>query len=166
LFSGGTLAAEALVIWKETVGGVFSNVAADAAWRLEDTTRCHGNCALDLGEEEFTIGRPHPMINNDLRIRRLLQEAADPKVAVIVLDAVLGYGAHPNPAGELGPAVKRARELAAQEGRELLVVASVTGTQGDPQGLDQQVQALQQSGAIICNCNAAVARLAAFIIAA
>ena len=166
LFSGGTLAAEALLVWKDTLGEVFSNVASDPKWRMEDTSKCQGNCALDLGEEEFTVGRAHPMIDNDLRIRRLLQEASDPEVGVLVLDVVLGYGAHPDPAGELGPAVRRARQLAAQEGRELLVVASVTGTKEDPQGLDRQVQSLEQSGSIVCHCNAAAARLAAFIIAA
>jgi len=165
LFSGGTLAAEALVLWEDMVGGVFSNVAFDAQWQLKDITRCAGNCALDLGEEEFTLGRPHPMIDNDLRIRRMMQEAADPEVGVIVLDVVLGYGAHPDPAGELGPAIERVREFAEQQGRELLVIASVTGTRQDPQGLERQVTALEEAAAIVCSCNAAAARLARFIFA-
>jgi len=164
LFSGGTLAAEALVIWKEIVGDVLSNVAVDPRLRLKDATRSEGNCAVDLGEDEFTVGRPHPMIDNDLRIRRLLQEAADPEVAVVMLDVVLGYGAHPDPAGELGPAIRRARRRAADEGRELLVVASVTGTEEDPQGLSRQVLALEQAGAIVASCNGAAARLVGFIV--
>jgi FdrA protein len=105
------------------------------------------------------------MIDNDLRIRRMMQEAADPEVGVIVLDVVLGYGAHPDPAGELGPAIGRARELAEQQGRELLVIASVTGTREDPQGLERQVTALEDAAAIVCSCNAAAARLAGFIVA-
>ena len=165
LFSGGTLASEALVIWKDTLAGVRSNLAADPVLRLRDATQSEGNCAVDLGGDEFTVGRPHPMIDNDLRIRRLMQEAADPEVAVIVLDVVLGYGAHPNPAGELGAAIRQARENASSEGRELIFVASVTGTEGDPQGLDQQVRALEDAGAIVCECNAAAARLAGFIVA-
>jgi len=164
LFSGGTLAAEALVVWKEMLGDVFSNVAVDPRLKLKDATRSEGHCAVDLGEDEFTVGRPHPMINNDLRIRRLVQEAADPEVAVILLDVVLGYGAHPDPAGELGPAIRQAREHAANEERELTVVASVTGTEGDPQGLGRQVQALEEAGAIVCSCNAATARLAGFVV--
>ena len=119
---------------------------------------------MDLGEDEFTVGRPHPMIDNDLRIRRLMQEAADPEVAVILLDVVLGYGAHPDPAGELGPAIRRAREHAANEGRELIVVASVTGTEGDPQGLIRQVRALEGAGAVVASCDGAAARLAGFIV--
>jgi len=164
LFSGGTLAAESLIIWEEILGGVLSNVAVDSRLRLKDATRSEGNCAVDLGEDEFTVGRPHPMIDNDLRIRRLMQEAADPEVAVILLDVVLGYGAHPDPAGELGPAIRRAREHAANEGRELIVVASVTGTEGDPQGLTRQVQALEGAGAVVASCNGAAVRLAGFII--
>ncbi len=83
--------------------------------QLPDSTRSQGHSAIDLGEEEFTVGRPHPMIDNDLRIRRLLQEARDPQTAVILLDVVLGYGAHPDPASELGPAISQARQAAGQE---------------------------------------------------
>jgi len=165
LFSGGTLAAEGLVIWEGILGGVRSNLATDPGMRLRDATRSEGNCAVDLGGDEFTVGRPHPMIDNDLRIRRLIQEAADPAVAVIVLDVVLGYGAHPNPAGELGAAIRQTREKAANEGRELIFVTSVTGTEGDPQGFDRQVRALEDAGAVVCECNAAAARLAGFIVA-
>ena len=163
LFSGGTLVAEALVLWEGILGDVLSNVALDPRLKLRETTQSEGNCAVDLGEDEFTVGRPHPMINHDLRIRRLMQEAADPEVAVVVLDVVLGYGAHPDPAGELGPAIRQAREQAASEGRELVVVASVTGTEGDPQGLGRQVQTLEEAVAVVCGCNAAAARLAGFV---
>jgi len=165
LFSGGTLASEALVVWEGIRGGVRSNLATDPGLRLKDAARSEGNCAVDLGGNEFTVGRPHPMIDNDLRIRRLMQEAADAEVAVIVLDVVLGYGAHPDPAGELGAAIRQARENASSEGRELIFVTSVTGTEGDPQGLDRQVHMLEDAGTIVCECNAAAARLAGFIVA-
>jgi FdrA protein len=165
LFSGGTLASEALVIWRETLGDVLSNVALEPRLELRDATRSEGHCAVDLGEDEFTVGRPHPMIDYDLRVRRLLQEASDPEVAVIVLDVVLGYGAHPNPAGELGPAIRKARGQRAETGRDLIVIASVTGTEADPQRLSRQVRALEEAGAIVASCNAAVARLAGFVLA-
>ena len=106
------------------------------------------------------------MIDNDLRIRRLLQEARDPETAVILLDVVLGYGAHPDPAVELGPAIRQARSLAYSDGRRLPVVASVTGTDRDPQGLRQTVSALGAAGASICDSNAAAARLAGMIVSA
>jgi succinyl-CoA synthetase alpha subunit len=165
LFSGGTLCYEAQVIWRDQLlSRVFSNAPLNPDDQLADSTRSQCHSAVDLGEEEFTVGRPHPMIDNDLRIRRILQEAADPEVAVLLLDVVLGYGAHPNPAGELGLAVQRARRLAAEGGRELLVVASVTGTEEDPQRLSAQVQALEQAGLIVCPSNAAAARLAGEIV--
>lgn len=164
LFSGGTLASEALVIWEEMLEEVLSNVALAPRLKLKDATRSQGHCVVDLGTDEFTVGRPHPMIDNHLRVRRLMQEASDPQVAAIVLDVVLGYGAHPDPAAELGPAIHRARERAAGEGRELIVVASVTGTEGDPQGLSRQVRALEEAGAVVCSCNAAAARLVGFVV--
>jgi FdrA protein len=165
LFSGGTLCYEAQVIWRGLLPEpVFSNAPLQPRNRLPESTRSLEHTSVDLGEEEFTVGRPHPMIDNDLRIRRLLQEAADPEVGVLILDVVLGYGAHPDPGGELGPAVRKAKEIASRDGRELVVVASITGTQGDPQGLANQEQALAAAGVTICESNAAAARLAAMII--
>jgi FdrA protein len=165
LFSGGTLCYEAQVIWKGLLDHpVFSNAPLVPEHKMPDSNHSQGHSAIDLGEEEFTVGRPHPMIDNDLRIRRLMQEAADPATAVIVLDVVLGYGAHPDPASEIGPAIQKARALAAQDERELLVVASVTGTPGDPQGYSRPVQALEAAGVVVCNCNAAAARLTAKLV--
>jgi FdrA protein len=165
LFSGGTLCYEAQVIWKELLSKkVLSNAPLQPADQLPDSLHSQGHTTIDLGEEEFTVGRPHPMIDNDLRIRRLLQEARDPETAVILLDVVLGYGAHPDPAGELGPAVRQARAIAEAEGRQLVVIASVTGTEQDPQRLGRQVQALEQAGVELCESNAAAARLAAGIV--
>jgi succinyl-CoA synthetase alpha subunit len=165
LFSGGTLCYEAQVIWQEALPEpVYSNAPLWSEHRLPDSTQSLKHTAVDLGEEEFTVGRPHPMIDNDLRIRRLLREAQDPELAVLMLDMVLGYGAHPDPVSELGPAVHKARDMASQEGRELIVVASVTGTQDDPQGLEDQVRALEGAGVTVCQSNAAASRLAAMIV--
>jgi succinyl-CoA synthetase alpha subunit len=162
LFSGGTLCYEAQVIWNDMLAApVYSNAPLPCRPVLPDSTKSYQHSAVDLGEEEFTVGRPHPMIDNDLRIRRLLQEARDPEVAVVVLDCVIGYGAHPNPAAELAPAIRQARQLA--DG-ELLVVASVTGTEQDPQRLSAQVAALEAAGAIVCTSNAAAARLTGLLV--
>jgi FdrA protein len=167
LFSGGTLCYEAQVIWRDMqVVPVHSNAPMPGGPSLPDSTRSLGHTAVDLGEEEFTVGRPHPMIDNDLRIRRLLQEARDPETAVIMLDVVLGFGAHPDPAGELGPAIRQARSLAGESGRNLPVVASVTGTSGDPQGLDRTIACLKEAGASVCDSNAAAARLTGMIVSA
>ena len=129
-----------------------------------DSLHSQGHTAVDLGEEEFTVRQPHPMIDNDLRIRRLLQEAHDPEVAVVMLDVVLGYGPHPDPAAELGPAIRQARQIGEDAGRELAVVASITGTEGDPQGLKRQAEALVEAGVVVCESNAAAARFVAQVL--
>jgi FdrA protein len=163
LFSGGTLCYEAQVIWRDVLKDpVLSNAPLRHENQLADSLHSIKHTCVDLGEEEFTVGRPHPMIDNDLRIRRLLQEARDSEVAVIMLDVVIGYGAHPDPAGELGPAIRQAKQLANQE---LIVVASVTGTEQDPQRLSAQVAALQNAGVIVCDSNAAAAKLVAMVVA-
>jgi succinyl-CoA synthetase alpha subunit len=165
LFSGGTLCYEAQVIWKEMLAvPVYSNAPLPGGVVLEDSTQSQGHTAVDLGEEEFTVGRPHPMIDNDLRVRRLLREASDPQVGVIVLDVVLGYGAHPDPVSELGPAIEDAHQVAAGAGRELIVIASVTGTEEDPQVRSRQIAALERVGTIVCESNASASRLAGLLL--
>ncbi|GAB4409051.1 MAG: acyl-CoA synthetase FdrA [Anaerolineae bacterium] len=164
LFSGGTLAAETLLLWNEQVGGVWSNIAPNKQWQLPRATESQEHTVVDLGEDEFTVGRPHPMIDNDLRMRRMLREAADPSVAVVMLDVVLGYGAHPDPASELGPAIRQMKTTAAGRGHELIVVGAVTGTEADPQRLSKQVAALEASGMLVLPSNAAAAKLAALIV--
>ena len=165
MFSGGTLCYEAQVIWKDMLDSpVYSNAPLPDGSALPDSTKSYQHTAVDLGEEEFTVGRPHPMIDNDLRIRRLLQEARDPEVAVIMLDVVIGYGAHPDPASELGKAVEEAIRLGRGEKRELLVVASVTGTEDDPQSLSRTTSTLERAGVIVCDSNSAAARLSGLIV--
>ena len=166
LFSGGTLCYESQVIWRDNFSmEVYSNAPLDKHFKMKDSTRSEGNVAVDLGEEEFTVGRPHPMIDNDLRMRRILTEAADPSVAVIMLDVVIGYGAHPDPAAELTEAIRKASALAKAANRELIFVASVTGTEQDPQGLTRTTEILQGSGVYVMKSNAMASRLAGFIIA-
>ena len=140
LFAGGTLAAEALAGLQALLGPVYSNLSAGLG--LEDPLVSREHTLLDLGEDEFTVGRLHPMIDNDLRIRRIRQEAEDPEVAMILLDVVLGEGAHPDPAGELAPVIK---EVRAEHGVEIVVV--LIGTDEDPQGLDAQREQLVEAGA-------------------
>ena len=165
LFSGGTLCYESQVIWEDLMSEpVWSNAPLVKYKTMKDSTRSEGHCTVDLGEEEFTVGRPHPMIDNDLRIRRLHQEATDPEVAVIIMDVVIGYGAHMDPAAELGPAIQEAKAKAKAEGRELIVIASVTGTELDPQGLTRQENALTRAGVVVCPSNAAASRLAGMIV--
>jgi len=158
LFSGGTLQYEALLILRDYVPVVYSNAPLDKKNKLEDSLVSKAHTVIDLGEDEFTVGRLHPMMDNDLRIRRLEKEASDPEVAVILLDVVLGYGAHGDPASELAPAIAAAIRVAKEAGRYLEVVAIVSGTDGDPQGMEGQIKVLKESGAKIETSNDAAAR--------
>ena len=97
LFSGGTFCAEAQILFKTQLTGVYSNAPVGNTKQLPDSLVSQKHSVIDLGEDEFTVGRPHPMIDYSLRNRRILVEAADPETAVVLLDVVLGYGAHPDP---------------------------------------------------------------------
>ncbi|MCI0710521.1 MAG: hypothetical protein L0154_10205, partial [Chloroflexi bacterium] len=119
---------------------------------------------IDMGEEEFTQGRPHPMIGLRLRQERILKEAADPQVAVILLDVVIGYGAHENPAQVFSETIRQARAQAAEQSRYLAFVAHVCGTEQDFQGLRHQEALLRDAGALVLPTNAQAARAAAAIV--
>jgi FdrA protein len=165
LYSGGTFCYEALLLLSETLGPVASNTPLGADSRLSDVWRSEGHTAIDLGDDAFTRGRPHPMIDQTLRIERLHKEAADPEVAVILFDLVLGYGAHPDPAVELGAAIRSAMAAAERAGREIAFVGSVCGTAGDPQDLGRQEAALREAGVLLAESNAQAVRIAARIAA-
>jgi len=158
LFSGGTLAYEALLILQDYLPVVYSNAPLDKEHLLTDSLVSQANTLIDLGEDEFTVGRLHPMLDNDLRLRRLEVEASDPQVAVILLDVVLGYGAHPDPASELAPAIAAARAGAEESGRYLEVAAIVTGTDEDPQDMNSQIEQLEQAGARVFTSNDTASR--------
>lgn len=164
LFSGGTFCFESLLLLGRQLGPVYSNIPLRPEHRLPDVWRSQGHTAIDLGDDLFTQGRPHPMIDFRLRCERLLQEAADPAAAVILLDVVLGYGSHLDPASELVPAIAAARQSAARDGRNIVFIGSVCGTQGDPQQLERQEQALRQAGMLLAESNAQAAWLAAAVV--
>lgn len=156
VYAGGTLAWEAVTLLARALETVVPGVQGDG----------EGHRVVDLGDDRFTVGRPHPMIDGAVRRDRILHEARDPATAVLLLDIVLGYGAHPDPAGEALSALNAARAAAKAEGRGLAVVASVTGTDADPQGRASQVAALRAGGVAVMPSNAQAARLAARIAAA
>ena len=154
LYSGGTFCTEAQLLWRAAGLRVYSNAPLDASAALPTGGPSREHTALDLGADEYTVGRPHPMIDPTLRIDRIAQEACDPATAAIVLDVVLGYGAHDDPAGALASAIARARKKCA-------VVAFVCGTDGDPQCLSRQVEELEAAGAVVLPDSASAARFAA-----
>jgi FdrA protein len=159
LFCGGTLCQEAWSLLIHAGRDVRSNVAVTAAARSRPDTQQAGNVLWDLGDDAFTVGRPHPMIEPTLRDERVARAVEDPTVAVVFVDCVLGYGAHPNPAGSLARAVTQAVEAARARGRQPpVIIASVTGTDLDPQGYDPQRSLLEQAGVLVAESNAAAAR--------
>lgn len=164
LYSGGTFCYEAQVLLVQEAGPIWSNTPIETAHALPDIWKSREHTLIDLGDEVFTRGRPHPMIDLRLRLERLRQEFDDPQTAVILLDVVLGYGAHPNPGAEIASAIAAARANRPQDGHDVIVVASVCGTQADPQTLSQQEEMLRQAGVLLAPSNAAAARLAAKIV--
>jgi FdrA protein len=153
LFAGGTLCDEAMAIASERLGIIRSNIPLRPEWRLDP--RAPGHAMIDFGEDEFTAGRPHPMIDQSLRLARLAEAVRDPQTAVILLDVVLGHAAHPDPASELAPVIAAARDQ-----RGLPVVVSLIGARSDPQGLARQAATLQAAGAHVFASNAQAARFA------
>lgn len=157
LFSGGTLAYEALQSLHAFLSPMFSNIPITPEQKLPDSMKSQGHVILDLGEDEFTQGRLHPMMDNDLRIRRMWQEAQDPETGIIVLDVVLGEGAHPDPTSELVPAIGQIKEKHPVE-----FAALVIGTSEDPQEMDHQISQLEQAGVTVFQD---VAGLAEYLVA-
>lgn len=163
LYSGGTFCYEASLLLKKELGQVNSNTPVEPGDRLSDVWTSREHTVIDLGDDLFTRGRPHPMIDHRLRNERLIKEAGDPEVAVILLDVVLGYGSHPDPAAELVPAIRTARDLAAKAGKHLAIVGFVCGTAADPQNLSGQETALREAGVTIAESNAQAVRMAASV---
>ena len=160
LFSGGTLCDEAMAIAAETLGPILSNTPLQATWALGDDLQASGHLMIDFGDDRLTAGRPHPMIDQSLRLERIAQEGSDPQCGVLLLDVVLGYGSHPNPASELAPAIAAARDRARRGARDLAVVVSLVGSCSDPQGRDSTAEQLRAAGASVHLSNAAAARTA------
>ena len=159
LFSGGTLAYEVMLALTSLLSPLSSNVPIEDDQQLTDPMTSQGHTILDLGEDIFTQGRLHPMMDNDLRLRRLRQETADPETGLILLDVVLGEGAHPDPAAELAPAIAEA--LAQRP--DVAVVALVVGTDEDPQDRNRQMAQLAEAGATVFGT---VSEAVAFVAAA
>lgn len=145
LFSGGTLAYETLLGLQASLSPIYSNAPITANQNIKDPLKSEAHTIIDLGDEFFMVGRLHPMIDNDLRIRRMKQEAADPEVGMILFDVVLGEGSHMDPAGEIAPVIKEIRDSRL----EIEFVAIVIGTDDDPQNLQSQVTQLQDAGVTV-----------------
>ena len=158
IFAGGTYTIESGLILSQQLGKIHTNTMVGE--RLADPFRSTGHTCVDLGDDLFTAGRPHPMLEPSVRNRRIVTEMKDPETAVILLDIVLGYGVHRDPARELLLAIDEGRSSA----HYVPIVASVCGTDRDPQNRSQQVAVLEGAGVLVSPSNAAAARTAAFIV--
>jgi FdrA protein len=151
VYTGGTLCGEAQIVLREVGEPYWSNAPIPGALS-ERSAIAHS--LVDYGADEYTRGRPHPMIDPALRNQALVEALGDPTVAAVLLDCVIGYGAHDDPAGEV------ARVIQGASRNRPTLVASVTGTDADPQNRAAQVQALKEAGVLVAASNAEAAALA------
>lgn len=157
-YSGGTLAYEAATMINDTVG-LNAESGVDGAILNQD-----GYEVLDLGDDVYTQGRPHPMIDATVRKQMMTDAGQDPETAVILIDDVLGYGTHDDMAGELAPTIKKVIADAKAQGRELPVVATIVGTDLDIQDYAGQKKTLEEAGAVVCQSNAQAVKVALALI--
>lgn len=164
LYTGGTLGTEAAIICRDILSGLTTNLTVPGVEKMADYNVSTKNCILDLGADEFTLGKPHPMIEPEMKNQRLLKEAADLDTAVILLDFVLGHGVNADPAGNTLYEIDKAREIADSQGRHITFVASVTGTDEDPQNREEQIRVLKDHGVLVLPSNAQAVRAAVEIV--
>ncbi len=164
LFAGGTFCYQAQQIMRDGGVTVHSNAPLEGMTMLDDENASVENTLVDMGSDEFTVGVPHPMIDATHRRERILDEGQDPAVAVLLLDFILGHNASPDPVGDLAEAIVEAKRKCHQAGRYLSVVASVCGTDEDPQGLEKQEQVLGDAGVVVFPSNAQASQFARDIV--
>jgi succinyl-CoA synthetase alpha subunit len=164
LFAGGTFCYQSQQIFRDAGIPVYSNVPLDPKYKLADPDQSIEHTIVDMGDDHFTVGRPHPMIDGTMRKQRILAEGHDPQLAILLLDFILGYNASMDLVGELIEAITEAKLLAQKRGGELTVVASICGTDDDPQDLSLQTRMLKESGVIVFPSNAKAANFCCVLI--
>jgi succinyl-CoA synthetase alpha subunit len=162
LYTGGTFCYEAQQLFIERGLQVRSNAPVPRAQRLEGERQ--GHIFIDMGDDDYTRGRPHPMIDPALRNEAIRTHAADAEVAAIVFDVVLGYGAHADPAAGLAAVLTESQRTASAQGRTIALIGHVCGTEGDPQQRDTQVAKIEAAGALVAGSNFQAISLAADLV--
>lgn len=163
LYSGGTFTSETQMLLRDIAGKVYSNVPTYSNLEILKGESSREHTIIDFGEDDYTVGKPHPMIDTRSRIEAIAVEAQDPEVAVILLDIVLGFGSHDDPASDFAPAIEEALRTAGKENRYISFIASICGTDEDNQNRRRQKDILSDAGVIIMESNAQAARLAGLI---
>ncbi|MBU5675329.1 acyl-CoA synthetase FdrA [Alkaliphilus sp. MSJ-5] len=164
IYTGGTLCDEAMKLLFNELDGIYSNIPLKPEFLLEDIHISKKHTCIDLGDDVFTVGKAHPMIDPSGRQERLVVEAKDGSIAVILMDFVLGYGSHVDPVGEMIPSIEKAKAILKEQGKEVIWVASVCGTEGDPQDLVNQEQRLIEAGFVVMPSNAQAVRFVSKIL--
>ena len=153
VFAGGTFCYQSQQILRDAGFNIYSNGPLDKKYSLPNPKQSIENSIVDMGDEFFMVGRPHPMINSSQRALRIIKEAQDPAVGILLLDFILGYNASKDPVGELEEAILKAQQIAQKRGDKIQVVASICGTDGDPQDIEMQSRMLLECGVIVFNSN-------------
>ncbi|MEJ7542086.1 acyl-CoA synthetase FdrA [Staphylococcus intermedius] len=153
-YSGGTLASEAAML----INHALKNTKSEKQDGYMLKTEAHA--VIDLGDDIYTQGKPHPMIDPEKRIEMLEASIEDETTAVILLDDVIGNGSHDDMASELAPTISKVIQHAKEKGRHIVVLATVVGTAQDHQGYQQQIDILKRAGAVICETNDQMVRTA------
>ncbi len=154
VFAGGTFCYQAQQILGDAGIQIYSNSPIESDFMLEDPDISRAHTVVDMGDEHYTVGKPHPMIDSTERAKRILVEAADPSVAILLLDFIFGYNASNDPVGELLGALQKAKTMRSKVGGELTIVASVCGTNEDHQDIGLQIKMLNELGAFVFHSNA------------
>lgn len=160
LYTGGTLADEAMKLLGREGYGIYSNIPLTPEMKLPDIRKSVKHTCIDLGDDDFTLGKPHPMIDPSGRAERLVQEAGDEEIAVVLMDFVMGYGSNADPAGEMLPAIAEAKKLMKEKGKDICIVGYICGTDNDPQGCKAQKEKLEEAGVVLMPSNAQAVRFA------
>lgn len=164
LFCSGTFCEESISVLQPLIGNIYSNIEVEQRFQLNNATASIGNAIIDYGEEEFTQGRPHPVLDPKIRCESILREAEDSETAVLLMDFILGPAVHPDPVGVTLAPILQAQDLVKQRGGSLAIIASICGTDNDPQNLTEQQRKLSEIGVLVLPSNVQAAKLAAKII--
>lgn len=164
LYTGGTLADEAMKMLGKEGYSVYSNIPLSPELKLADVHKSFKHTCIDLGDDDFTVGKPHPMIDPAGRIERLPKEAEDNEVAIILMDFVLGYGSNIDPAGEMLESIIEAKKTMKNKNKYLCIVGYICGTEMDPQGFKSQNEKLEKAGVILMPSNAQAVKLCSLIL--
>lgn len=164
LYTGGTLADECMKLLSPVLGEMYSNIPLTPEYKLKDVFTSQEHTCIDFGDDDFTKGRPHPMIDPSVRVEHLTKEAKDENIAIVLMDFVLGYGSNDDPVGEMLESIINAKSEKASKGEYLIAIASICGTENDPQDFAESEKRLREAGVIVMPSNAQAVKLAGLMI--